>query len=116
MLHAKQISDRINVTRQALFLTHRTKPGQRDAVQRVWQKHMQPAIEANDAHEVYAYCFSNDPDQICAFQVYDSQESASAFLQSPQYVAYQREVEPLLEGLPEVAVLLPQWVKRSDSA
>jgi quinol monooxygenase YgiN len=99
------------MTRYALFITHRTKPGQRDTVQSVWQKHMQPAIEANGAHEVYAYCFGTEPDRICAFQVYDSWESASAFLESAQYVAYQREVEPLLEGPPEVLALLPQWVK-----
>ncbi len=99
------------MNRYALFLQHRTKPGQRDAVQKVWQKHMQPAISANDAHEVYVYSFGSDKDRICAFQVYDSEASANAFLQSDEYRAYQRDVEPLLEGPPQVEVLQPQWVK-----
>jgi quinol monooxygenase YgiN len=100
-----------NMTRYAIFLQHRTKPGQRDVVQKIWQKHMQPAISANNAHEVYVYCFATDPDRICAFQVYDSEASANAFLRSVQYLAYQREVEPLLEGAPQIEVLHPQWIK-----
>jgi quinol monooxygenase YgiN len=99
------------MTQQALFLQHRTKPGQRDAVQKVWQRHMQSAVSANDAHQVYVYSFGTDPDRICAFQVYDSEESASAFLHSDAYVAYQREVEPLLDGPPQVEMLRPQWIK-----
>ena len=58
------------MTEHALFLEHRTKPGARDSVQKVWQKHMQPAIEANADHEIYVYSFASDPDRICAFQVY----------------------------------------------
>ena len=30
------------MSKHALLLQHRTKPGARDAVQQVWQKHMQP--------------------------------------------------------------------------
>ena len=48
----------------ALFLQHRTKPGARDAVEQVWQKHMQPAIEANAGHELYVYSFASEPDRI----------------------------------------------------
>ena len=99
------------MSKHALFLQHRTKPGARDAVQKVWQKHMQPAIEANAGHEVYVYSFGSDPDRICAFQVYGSAEAAEAFLKSPAYLAYEKEVAPLLEGPPQVEVLQPQWIK-----
>ncbi len=99
------------MTKHALFLQHRTKPGARDAVERVWRKHMQPAIAANAGHEIYVYSFGNDPDRICAFQVYGSSEEANAFLKTPAYLAYQEEVTPLLVGLPEVEVLQPQWIK-----
>ena len=56
------------ISKHALFLQHRTKPGARDAVQLVWQKHMQSAIEANEGHEIYVYSFAIDSDRICAFQ------------------------------------------------
>lgn len=72
---------------------------------------MRPAIEANAGHEAYVYSFGTDPDWICAFQVYGSAEDAKAFLKTPTYIAYEREVAPLLEGPPEVEALQPQWIK-----
>jgi quinol monooxygenase YgiN len=99
--------------KHALFLQHRTKPGARDAVEQVWKKHMQPAIDANAGHEIYVYAFGTDPDRICAFQVYGSAEEANAFLKTSDYLAYEHEVAPLLEGPPQVEVLQPQWIKAS---
>lgn len=99
------------MTKHALYLQHRTKPGARDDVQKVWQKHMQPAIGSNPGHEAYVYSFGSDPNHICAFQVYSSAEDANAFLRSPAYIAYEKEVAPLLEGPPQVDVLQPQWIK-----
>ena len=97
--------------KHALLLQHRTKPGARDAVQKIWQHHMQPAITENHGHEVYVYSFGDDPDRICAFQVYSSVEAANAFLKSQAYRDYEKEVAPLLEGPPSVEVLKPQWIK-----
>jgi quinol monooxygenase YgiN len=97
--------------KHALFLQHRTKPGARDTVQAIWRKHMQPAIEANDGHELYVYSFGADADRICAFQIYASAEHAQAFLKSPAYNAYEAEVGDFLEGPPVVEVLTPQWIK-----
>ena len=97
--------------KHALFLQHRTKPGARDDVQNIWQKHMQPAIAENAGHEIYVYSFGDDPDRICAFQVYASVDDANAFLKSQAYRDYEQEVAPLLEGPPIVEVLQPQWIK-----
>jgi quinol monooxygenase YgiN len=99
------------MAKHALFLQHRTKPGIRDAVQKVWQRHMQPAITENPGHEIYVYSFSSEPDRICAFQVYSSLDDANDFLKSSAYRAYQIEVTPLLEGPPQVEILQPQWIK-----
>jgi quinol monooxygenase YgiN len=102
-----------NMNKYALFLQHRTKPGARDEVQKVWQRHMQPAISGNAGHEVYVYSFGSDPDRICAFQVYSSSKEANAFLKSQPYIDYEKEVAPLLDGPPHVEVLEPQWIKGS---
>lgn len=80
-------------------------------MQRVWQKHMQLAIEANAVHEIYVYSFASDPDRICAFQVHGSAKAANDFLKTPAYIAYEQEVAPLLEYPPQVEVLQPQWIK-----
>lgn len=100
----------------ALFIQHKTLAGERDAVEKVWRKHMPPAIAANDGHEAYFYCFGTEPDVICAFQLYASEDAARAFLTTPSYRAYEREVRPLLAGEPSVTVLDPRWIKARDGA
>ena len=96
----------------ARLIKHKSRPGQRDAVRLVWERHMQPAIAGHAAHEAYYYCFdNNDPDIICAFQVYSNAAASQAFLQTESYAAYLQAVEPLLAGAPEVTSLLPMWVK-----
>jgi quinol monooxygenase YgiN len=102
------------MTKHALFLQHRTKPGARDDVQKIWQKHMQPAIAGNPDHEIYVYSFGDGPDRICAFQVYSSAEAANAFLKSQAYRDYEQEVTPLLEGPPTVEALKPQFIKHQS--
>ena len=100
------------MSKVALFIMHKTRPGKRDAVREVWMRHMQPAIARNQAHEAYFYCFdNNDPDGICAFQQYADAQSAQAFLKTESYAAYLKEVEPLLSGSPEIRFTTPVWVK-----
>jgi quinol monooxygenase YgiN len=95
----------------ALLVRHRTKPGMRARVQAVWQKHMQLAISQNTAHLGYFYCFSNEPDEICAFQCYSHAEAAADFVQTAAYEAYQAEVAPLLEKEPSIEKLSVVWSK-----
>ena len=100
------------MTQLALIIRHRTLPGRREDVQKVWQTHMEPTIAANPGHLAYYYCFDDaDPDAISAFQVYDSAESSQRFLETDSYAAYLREVEPLLSGPPQVTGLTPVWTK-----
>lgn len=96
----------------ALFIKHTTLPGKRDEVQKVWEKHMAPAIAANPGHSAYFYCFDNsNVDSICAFQLYASAEASREFLKTDSYAAYLKEVEPLLSGPPQVTALTPMWSK-----
>ena len=59
------------MTGRAIFITHRTVPGARCRVQAVWQRHLQPTIDANPGHLSYHYCFDvADSDVIRVFQLY----------------------------------------------
>ena len=59
-----------------------------------------------------AYCLdATEPDTVVAFQQYRSADDASAFLQTDAYLAYEREVAPLLAGPPVVTRLEPVWTK-----
>ena len=96
----------------ALIIKHMTQPGKRYQVRTIWEKHMAPAVSANPGHTAYFYCFDNtDPDVISAFQVYESAAASQAFLKTESYLAYLKEVEPLLAGPPQVTSLTPVWSK-----
>lgn len=100
------------MTALALIIRHKTLPGKRDEVRKMWERHMAPAIASNPEHTAYFYCFDNaDPDSICAFQQYSSVEASQAFLQTSRYAAYLKDVEPLLAGPPQVTALTPVWSK-----
>lgn len=96
----------------ALFITHRTMPGKREAVRAIWERHMQPAIANNPGHIQYFYCFADDDDDVIrVFQRYVDQEAAQAFLRHPSYQTYLAAVEGLLAGPPEVAAATVMWAK-----
>lgn len=94
-----------------LLIEHRTRPGKRDEVKKIWEQHMQPALAANPDHKSYAYSFGANEDVIAAFQVYTSQSAAEAFLRNPSYLEYVEASRPLLTGEPKVTVLDVQWLK-----
>jgi quinol monooxygenase YgiN len=97
----------------ALIVKHKTRPGKRDEVRRVWETHMAPAVSGNAGHHAYYYCFDDaDVDGICAFQVYADANASREFLRSQSYADYLRAVEPLLVGPPQVTTLTPVWTKR----
>lgn len=102
------------MSKVAIFVKHKSLPGKRDEVRRVWERYMQPQIAQNKAHEAYFYCYDDsDPDSISVYQQYSDHESSEAFLKNPNYAAYLREVGPLLAlaGGTEITKAIPVWVK-----
>jgi quinol monooxygenase YgiN len=95
-----------------LFITHRTRPGQREAVRAIWECHMQSAIANNPGHVAYFCCLAgDDADVIPVFQRYVDRDASQAFLRNPSYLAYLAEVEGLLAGPPEVVEAKVIWSK-----
>jgi len=102
------------VSKSALFIMHKAKPGQREQVRQIWQKHLQPQIAGNTGHQAYFYCYDdNDPDMICVFQLYAHRNDAQEFVQQPWYQAYLAEVTPLLVGESQFRSATPFWMKDS---
>ena len=94
-----------------IMIEHHVSPENREALARVWQEHMAPAIRANPHHLTYVYWFEGD-DTIKALQIYDSEMSANAFLQTPEYRAYLDASAPFVSGEPRVNPFEPRWVKK----
>ena len=91
-------------------VTDASKPRRRDEVRAAWEAHLRQAIDGNDGHLAYFYCFdAADPDVVCAFQQYRDERAARAFLETAAYRVYERRVTPLLVGPPEVRRLTPLW-------
>jgi len=96
----------------ALFIRHKTLPGKRDELRKIWERRMQPEIARNDAHEAYFYCYDEqDPDAICVYQQYADRDASNAFLRRPAYAAYLEESRPLLARASEVTAAVPVWIK-----
>jgi quinol monooxygenase YgiN len=89
------------MTALALIIKHKTQPGKREEVRKVWERHIALAIASNRGRTAYFYCFDNaDPDSICAFQEYSSAQASDDFVRTSSYAAYLKDVEPLLAGPP----------------
>lgn len=101
------------MTAHAVFITHRTKAGLRADAARVWTQIMRPAIDANPGHLAYVYTLpADEPDVIRAFQLYRTAEDAVAFLRTPEYIEYCQDVDPYLDGPPQVTSTPATWVKQ----
>ena len=105
-----------STTGLALFISHRTASGQRDAVRAVWERHMAPAIRDNPGHLAYYYCYdTSDEDVLRVFQLYRDRAASEAFLNHPNYAAYLAESRPLLASAPEIHEACPAWTKKEEA-
>ena len=100
------------MSKTALFIRHQAKPGKRDDIRRVWEKHVKPRAAANPAHEEYFYCFdSNDPDAIRVFQLYSDKAAMQDFSKGAWYAEYLKEVSEFVMRPPEISPADLAWAK-----
>lgn len=100
------------MSKTALFIRHQAQPGKRDEVRSVWEKYVKPRAAANPAHEAYYFCFdNNDPDVICVFQLYTSEEAAKEFLSGEWYSEYLNEVSKVVAAAPQISPASLVWNK-----
>lgn len=100
------------MSQSALFIRHQAKPGQRDDVRRIWEKHVKPRVEANPDHEAYYFCYDDqDADVICVFQLYRSAGAAQEFLGGAWYPGYLKEVGEVVAAPPQITPASLMWAK-----
>lgn len=96
----------------ALFLKNKTKPGKRDQVYRLWDKHLRSRVETSQAQEIYFFCFDeNDPDTFYIFELYNDREAFRQAGQTSWFAEYMKEVGPLLQGQSDFGMATPIWAK-----
>ena len=105
------------MSKSALFIRHQARPGQRDDVRRIWEKHVKPRVEANPAHEAYFFCYDDgDPDVICVFQLYASEAAAKEFLGGAWYPGYLSEIAEVVLAPPQILPASLVWAKENLKA
>ena len=96
----------------AIFMTVKTKPGKRDTLKALWEKHLKPLAAANDMQSRYVYAYdSQDENTIRIMEVYESLEAFQHNSKSEWFADYMKQAAPLLDGDPEFHMTQPQWVK-----
>ena len=100
------------MTKVALFIKTKTKPGKRDEVRELWEKFLKGRAEINDAQELYFFCNdNNDADTFLLFEVYSDPVALAKNATTEWFAAYMEAVGPLLDGMPEVHMTTPVWAK-----
>jgi quinol monooxygenase YgiN len=100
------------MSKTALILTVRTKPGRRDELRALWDEHLRPRAEANIAQELYLYCFdAKDPDVIHMVEVYGDPKAVGRNAAAPWFADYMRAAAPLIDGAPQMVTAEPLWAK-----
>jgi quinol monooxygenase YgiN len=87
------------MSKSALFIRHKTKPGRRDEFRRVWEKYARDYLAGSNGQLTYYYCYDdNDPDTVVVFQLAADQASGQEFVKQPWFADYERETAALLAG------------------
>ncbi len=96
----------------ALFITVRTKPGQRDALKDLWEQHLKPRAAANDAQSRYVFSYDlHDENMVRMAEVYETEAAFKENAGGSWFADYMAAAGPLIDGAPEVHMAAPQWVK-----
>jgi quinol monooxygenase YgiN len=101
------------MSKLALYIRNKAKPGMRDDVRRVWEKHVRANIAGTNSVLSYYYCHDEkDPDTVIVFVlVSDKTSRLKEILEQPWYADYKRETGAMLAESPEVRTATAEWVK-----
>jgi len=101
-----------SMSKIAVFIKSKAKPGQRDALRAAWDRHLRARAESDPVFDAYYYCYDNDdPDTVMLFEVYNDAAAMAANAQGDALAAFMAEAGPLLDGFPEVHQTTPVWIK-----
>jgi quinol monooxygenase YgiN len=101
------------MSKLALYVRNKAKPGMRDEIKRVWEKYVRSNIAGSSSVLSYYYCHDEkDPDTVIVFLlVADKTSRLKEILEQPWYADYKRETGAMLAAAPEVRTATPEWVK-----
>ena len=106
-----------SVSKTALLITYRTKPGQRDALHHAFDAHVRDHVAANPRVERFVKCDDDaDPNTVHLFELYSDRAALDEVGGATWLADYNAALEPVLAGPPELAFTSPIWSKETDPA
>ena len=104
-----------SVSKTALLITYRTKPGQRDALHRAFDAHVKEPVAANPKVKCFVKCNDDaDPNAVHLFELYSDRAALDEVGGATWLADYNAALEPVLAGPPELAFTSPIWSKETD--
>ncbi len=102
------------MSKVALFVRHKAKPGKRKEIQKIWESYVKPRVLENPSHELYYFCFdSKDRDSVNVFQVFSNEDAMNAFMAGSWYPEYLNKISEVIAEPPIIAAADPIWKKES---
>lgn len=96
----------------ALIVRHRAKPGQRELLRATWERFIKPNALKNPHHLEYYFSYDRDcEERVTAFQIFSSIEAKNDFISSPWYPDYIQEISQHIAEPPEITELSLMWSK-----
>lgn len=105
------------MSKTALLITYRTKPGQRDQLHQAFDAHVKGHVAANPRVERFFICNDDaDPNAVQLFELYSDRAALDEVGGAPWLADYNAALEPVLAGKAELAFTTPVWSKETDAA
>jgi quinol monooxygenase YgiN len=98
----------------ALFIRHKAKPGQRDAMREIWEHYVKPErLPIRGILNFFCYDIK-DPDTLVVFQLYRDQAAMDKFLAGAWYSEYLKAVSEVVAKPPEILPATLVWRKATQ--
>ncbi len=100
------------MSKAVLIIKTKTKPGKREEVRRLFEKHLGPRAQQNPKQELVVWCADDkDADVFYLFEIYSDPSAPQANAQAPWFFEYLQQVQPLISDMSEVMSATPLWAK-----
>jgi quinol monooxygenase YgiN len=101
----------------AIFVTLKSKPGQRGAVMALWQDRVRDRAALNPLETSYVYAFDiRDDTVITIAEVFESMDAFHQTTHADWFKDYMKELTQHLDAKPVFNLAIPQWTKPVELA
>lgn len=100
------------MTHIATIVSGRTKPGKRERLLELFERHLGPRAQANAGQPVVIWLADiQDENSFHLFEIYSDSSAMEENSKADWFWAYMQQAAPLLDGQPSMRMASPRWAK-----